>query len=910
MSKDLHQIRVTNQRDNHINRNHNDNNNNNNRNTEVDYSTYRHSSHHVGDPVQPRSDINSIHRTYETIQRNNTCKTNLSTQRQYQQQQQQSIDNQLKKPQRITKASSSSCESRILGNRPVSLDNQYNNNNKIYSKRDDYDTQWSNKDNKYSQSVLHNASHQSRNPLNNSVNNNNNVNYGITHCPVTKSDYQLRNHITKEQKSVHWSEDLDITDSSKKTVVNSANSLSNNIRVTPISPSITPTPPPPAAAAANAASASSGTTNTTISTAATTTTTNAPIFPSSTSSGYTKSYRPSPPLNDTNTVNLRRKEPQPHSPTSNLLNPSSTTRNINDFLRKRSSSPSSTTNPSNPIARSQSLYAYLSKQNEVNNKPVKPNTQSVISAIPPPKPQDPQPKLPPKQSTTNANNINCYYARGDSNTPDYSNIQRSVCSSLYGADNTLISNASATSQVTSTNAKPTSPSLQKSTNQIKYDRPTTDSNQSNGPNLSLQIYLPDRTSRYVSVNNTTTVLQTLQNLTQSNQKILNMRHALVERIPVLQIERCLEDDEYLLDYLLDWKTENENLIFFEERQDMYGLFESPKNWLGEHYTTTNINSNKNIFNRNESITLPSHTDQLYLRIGETKWKRRYLHINPDGLYFSKQKSVDKNSLRRLNIFQPNLYLFCTMANQTNSELPTPFRLVIRPNSSQHVDPRMTVEMCALSEDSWKIWYSLLRIALFGKRLYTNYIVRSDIVKIHRENCSRMDYQLRNSSNFSSITDRPTSLATYDLENEQILGDVHSSLGPSSKTSSIDIGFPPKSSSYSVTDLSKPLYLNSSSMNGNHHHHHHDYRPNEASSLTSLTLYPIQTSRDQSGNRQSRLDKRNIKSVKKRIFGSGPSARRCTRSISQISSPFNITLPQWMRASYEDKVNERFNETVL
>ncbi|VDQ14981.1 unnamed protein product [Trichobilharzia regenti] len=32
----------------------------------------------------------------------------------------------------------------------------------------------------------------------------------------------------------------------------------------------------------------------------------------------------------------------------------------------------------------------------------------------------------------------------------------------------------------------------------------------------------------------------------------------------------------MLDYLLDWKTENENLIFFEERQDMYGLFESPK----------------------------------------------------------------------------------------------------------------------------------------------------------------------------------------------------------------------------------------------------------------------------------------------------------------------------------------------
>ncbi|VDQ08626.1 unnamed protein product [Trichobilharzia regenti] len=185
---------------------------------------------------------------------------------------------------------------------------------------------------------------------------------------------------------------------------------------------------------------------------------------------------------------MHLQEPQQQQPpTSNLLNPSSTTRNINDFLRKRSSSPSSTTNPSNPIARSQSLYAYLSKQNEVNNKPVKPNTQSVINTIPPPKPpQDIQPKLPPKQSTTNTNNISCYYTRGDNDTLNYSNIQRSISSSLYGIDNTLntISNSLATSKVTSTNAKPTSPSLQKSANQIKADRPTNDNNQSNGPNVS------------------------------------------------------------------------------------------------------------------------------------------------------------------------------------------------------------------------------------------------------------------------------------------------------------------------------------------------------------------------------------------------------------------------------------------
>ncbi|VDO85196.1 unnamed protein product [Schistosoma mattheei] len=73
--------------------------------------------------------------------------------------------------------------------------------------------------------------------------------------------------------------------------------------------------------------------------------------------------------------------------------------------------------------------------------------------------------------------------------------------------------------------------------------------------------------------------------------------------------------------------------------------------------------------------------------------------------------IQKSSLTRLNIFQPNLYLYITMSDQNKTEYPTPFGMVVRPHSTQQADSRLIIEMCAINEESWKKWYSLLRIAL-------------------------------------------------------------------------------------------------------------------------------------------------------------------------------------------------------
>ncbi|CAH8499012.1 unnamed protein product [Schistosoma turkestanicum] len=769
MIKDLHQVRVSDDKNDQ-----NTGTSNNNQPNVRSSVQYRHSAELADSRTHRNSKtIYSAHRLNDNVQRNSYIpKTNLS-----QTQQQPQLDCHLNKPQRTINIFNST----ELHNIP---DTNTDIRNRKYQQHD-YGNNQSNKDNRsyYAISSCNNGSCIGRNILDNPLTNNKtttNSNHGLTNF-TNRPDNQTRSTSSvKEQKSVHWSEDLDTSDSNQKHLANGVNTLNNNNKTITIN--------------FDANNNNNNNANNSITTAINNANTGTNNINGNHVNSYGIGY---------NTHVRRQKLPERDVFNQNVTKNYPCSKNIEEFLRRRSLS-SNSANSLNQITRSQSLYAYLSMRNELANKA---NTNTLSNAANSIKPDDNQPKLPPKQSvvtttcntTTNTTTDNNSNHRKSDNYSEYS-IARSVCSSVpHGVENVKSSNSVTTSQLPS-NRRSMSPSFRRFSNQLETDA-VVDKNQSSKTNLTIQIFLPDRTSKYVSVDSTTTALQVLQKLTKTTQKFLTVRHALVERIPVLHLERCLEDDECLLNYLSSWKIENENLIFFEERQDLYGLFESPK-----------------------------------------------------------------------------------------------------PHSTQQADSRLIIEMCAIDEDSWKKWYSLLRIVLVGKRLYTNYIVRKDTVKLYRENFPNSDHSSNRNSScfFNSITDRPISSTISDLDSN----DLHS-INSNYKIHSTDIEFPPKSGSYSVSDLTKPIPTDKymTSINNTHQ--------NEASSLVNLTLYPIQkTSTEKSLDRQSRFDKRNMKSVKKRIFGNGPAARRCTRSISQISSPFNISLPYWIRASYEDRMNDTFNETVL
>ncbi|VDP79575.1 unnamed protein product [Echinostoma caproni] len=108
---------------------------------------------------------------------------------------------------------------------------------------------------------------------------------------------------------------------------------------------------------------------------------------------------------------------------------------------------------------------------------------------------------------------------------------------------------------------------------------------------------------------------------------------------------------------------------------------------------------------------------------------------------------------------------------------------------------------------------------------------------------------------------------------------------------------PSRHSRSVSDLEREL----------------DGDPNRTNCATSLTsLFSCTTNDKRAGEvvsscqtmtseqpERTRIKSR-TRSLKKRLFGGGPSARRChSRPIAHISAPFNVSVPAWVRASMND-----------
>uniref|UniRef100_A0A0R3TEU4 PH domain-containing protein n=1 Tax=Rodentolepis nana TaxID=102285 RepID=A0A0R3TEU4_RODNA len=66
------------------------------------------------------------------------------------------------------------------------------------------------------------------------------------------------------------------------------------------------------------------------------------------------------------------------------------------------------------------------------------------------------------------------------------------------------------------------------------------------------------------------------------------------------------------------------LIFFEERQDLFGIFEDPQD----------------ILEKDGSNRLPPFKDYLYILQPNNKWKRRYCVLRSSGLYASKKYGTE------------------------------------------------------------------------------------------------------------------------------------------------------------------------------------------------------------------------------------------------------------------------------
>ena len=63
----------------------------------------------------------------------------------------------------------------------------------------------------------------------------------------------------------------------------------------------------------------------------------------------------------------------------------------------------------------------------------------------------------------------------------------------------------------------------------------------------------------------------------------HVKWGLVERLPELCMERCLEDDEKLLRVVSCWKPQTSNRLIFSQRPEKYDLFRRPERYLLDPY---------------------------------------------------------------------------------------------------------------------------------------------------------------------------------------------------------------------------------------------------------------------------------------------------------------------------------------
>ncbi|VDK86458.1 unnamed protein product [Dibothriocephalus latus] len=162
-------------------------------------------------------------------------------------------------------------------------------------------------------------------------------------------------------------------------------------------------------------------------------------------------------------------------------------------------------------------------------------------------------------------------------------------------------------------------------------------NLENGENkVVLRVHQADRTTKAVFINQNTDASEVMLTLAAKNFLPVSTKFAIVEKVPSMKLERCFEDNEIIQECILSWPLNCENLVFFEEREDMYGILENPKD----------------ILESDGASRLPAFKEHLYVLEENNRWKRRYCVLRTSGLYASKlvdlsDKKAEVQYLRKL-----------------------------------------------------------------------------------------------------------------------------------------------------------------------------------------------------------------------------------------------------------------------
>ncbi|KAF8571301.1 hypothetical protein P879_02127 [Paragonimus westermani] len=245
--------------------------------------------------------------------------------------------------------------------------------------------------------------------------------------------------------------------------------------------------------------------------------------------------------------------------------------------------------------------------------------------------------------------------------------------------------------------------------------------------LVVRIFRPDRTTKAIMIDEQMTAGEIASMLIEKNFLKPSTSLAVVEKVPALKIERVFEEHDKVSECILSWPTGSQNMIFFEDRKDHFGFIESPKYWFGDEFAEVNgynsADAVQTMLSNLEQVGFPEWRDYLYIRKpGEKTWSRRFCVLRSSGLYTSKRnkKSLSSTDLIRILVLDSPLQLYTTTGGWSRLRAPTPHGFAFKPYSAQDPTSKHVFCFCATDEKALRNWICRLRIAKFGRQLFTNY----------------------------------------------------------------------------------------------------------------------------------------------------------------------------------------------
>lgn len=272
--------------------------------------------------------------------------------------------------------------------------------------------------------------------------------------------------------------------------------------------------------------------------------------------------------------------------------------------------------------------------------------------------------------------------------------------------------------------------------------------------IFIKVFGEDGSTKSLLVDERMSVSQVCGMLAEKNYVKRDTSWALVELLPDLHMERAYEDHECLVENLLMWKADSKNTLWFIKRPEVYDLFNRPELYLlGD--TSSQIGTKMEERARSELIEeyfsstgvgAPEVEGYLWLKAeGKKTWKKFYFVLRTSGLYYApkgKKTSKDLVCLARLDMNQ----VYFGVKWQPKFKSPSKHCLAIKHPQIQAKNPKYIRYLCADTEIELNKWVTGIRLAKYGKTIYTNY--RGIIEEMTHEDLDRLA-SARNSLNTSS-----------------------------------------------------------------------------------------------------------------------------------------------------------------